>query len=49
VIERAHSPIWGNDENRYATRDDFLKIFNEDLNSLYQLSFLLMGDHQKGD
>jgi hypothetical protein len=49
VTDQAHSPICGNDENRYATRDDFLKIFSEDLNGLYQLAFLLTGDHQKGD
>jgi DNA-directed RNA polymerase specialized sigma24 family protein len=49
MTEQARSPICGNDENRYATRDDFIKIFNEDLNALYQLSFLLTGDHQKGE
>ncbi len=49
VTEQAHSPVCGNDENRYATHDDFLKILSEDLNGLYQLSFLLTGDHQKGD
>jgi len=49
MTEQARSPICGNDENRYATRDDFLKIFNQDLNALYQLSFLLTGDHQKGE
>jgi len=49
MAEQARSPICGNDENRYATRDDFLQIFNQDLNALYQLSFLLTGDHQKGE
>jgi len=49
MTEQTHKPICGNDENRYATRDDFLKIFNEDLNGLYQLSFLLTGDHQRGE
>jgi hypothetical protein len=49
MTEQAHSPIWANDEIRYATRDDFLKILNEDLNGLYLLSFLLTGDHQKGE
>jgi hypothetical protein len=39
----------GNGENRYATCRDFLKIFDEDMHGLYQLSFLLMGDHQKGE
>jgi DNA-directed RNA polymerase specialized sigma24 family protein len=49
MTEQAHKPICGNDENRYATRDDFLKIFSEDLNGLYQLSFLLTGDHPRGE
>src|ERR1700756_2125799 len=49
MTEQTHSPICANDENRYATRDDFLKIFDENLNGLYQLSFLLTGDHQKAE
>jgi hypothetical protein len=49
MIDHDQSPICGNDENRYATRDAFLKIVNEDLNGLYLLSFLLTGDHQKGE
>lgn len=36
-------------ENRYATCRDFLKIFDEDMPALYQLSFLLTGDHRKGE
>lgn len=38
-----------NHENRYATCQDFLKIFDEDMHGLYQLSFLLTGDHQRGE
>ena len=34
VTEQTRNPTGGNDENRYATRDDILKIFNEDLNGL---------------
>src|SRR5229473_264355 len=49
MTEQACGPIRRNAESRYAIRDDFLKIFNEDLNGLYQLSFLLTGDHQKGE
>ena len=49
MTEQVHSEMRGNDSNRYATRNDFLKIFNEDLNSLYLLSFLLTGDQQKGE
>ena len=44
---QAHSQISGSGEDRYATREDFCKIFDEDLNGLYQLSLLLTGDHQK--
>jgi DNA-directed RNA polymerase specialized sigma24 family protein len=49
MTEQAHTQICRNGESRYATREDFLKIFDEDLNGLYQLSFLLTGDHQKGE
>ena len=49
MTEQAPSPISGDDENRYATREDFLKIFDEDMNGLYQLSFLLTGDHRKAE
>jgi hypothetical protein len=33
-------------EEQYATREDFCRIFHEDLNGLYQLSFVLTRDHQ---
>ena len=49
MTEQAHTQIGGNGEKRYATREEFLKIFDEDMNTLYQLSFLLAGDHQKGE
>jgi len=39
----------GNSENRYATCEDFLRTFDEDLHGLYQLSFLLAGDHQMAE
>lgn len=38
-----------NEPNPYATREDFVKIFQEDMNGLYQLSFLLTGDHEKAE
>jgi DNA-directed RNA polymerase specialized sigma24 family protein len=47
--EQARTRISETDEKQYATREDFLQIFDEDLNPLYQLSFLLTGDHQKGE
>ena len=49
MSEQVHSAMRGNGENRYATCRDFLRIFDEDMHGLYQLSFLLMGDHQKGE
>src|SRR6266850_4821388 len=46
---QTHSQISGSGEDRYATREDFFKIFDEDLDGLYQLSLLLTGDHQKAE
>ena len=48
MTEQAHIHS-GNGEKRYATREEFCKIFDEDMNGLYQLSFLLTGDHQKAE
>jgi DNA-directed RNA polymerase specialized sigma24 family protein len=33
--------------NEYATREDFCRVFTENLNGLYQLSYLLTGDDEK--
>jgi len=33
--------------NEYATRENFCRVFTEDLNGLYQLSYLLTGDDEK--
>jgi hypothetical protein len=49
MAEQAHTQIVGNGENQYATREDFRTILDEDLNYLYQLSFLLTADHQKAE
>jgi DNA-directed RNA polymerase specialized sigma24 family protein len=38
-----------NAETRYASCEDFRRIFEEDLNSLYQLALLLTGDLQKAE
>jgi hypothetical protein len=48
MAEQAHTQIFGN-ENQYATPEDFRKILHEDLNRLYQLSFLLTADHLKAE
>jgi DNA-directed RNA polymerase specialized sigma24 family protein len=45
----ARIQISASSENLYATSEDFYKIFDEDLNRLYQLSFLLTGDRQKAE
>ena len=36
-------------ETCYATCQDFLRIFDDDMQSLYQLSYLLTGDHKKAE
>jgi len=46
---QARTRISESAENQYATDEDFLRIFDEDLSPLYQLSFFLTGDHQKGE
>jgi len=33
----------------YAAPDDFFRVFSEDINAFYQLSFLLTGDHIKAE
>ena len=35
--------------SRYTTSDDFCRVFSEELYGLYQLSFLLTGDHEKAE
>jgi hypothetical protein len=49
MTEQANTQIRGNGEKRYATCREFLQIFDEDMNALYQLSFLLTGDHQTAE
>jgi hypothetical protein len=49
MAEQAHTQIFGDGKNQYATREDFRSILDEDLNCLYQLSFLLTADHQKAE
>src|SRR5580698_5158326 len=33
----------------YASSDDFRRVFDEDMDSLYVLSFLLTADHEKAE
>jgi len=49
MIGRAHVPVRGPKADRYASREDFRRIFDEDSIGLYQLSFLLTGNPQKAE
>ena len=49
MIEQSTVQCADRAKHQYATCEDFLKIFNEDLHGLYQLAFLLTGDHRKGE
>ena len=46
---QAQNRTSGNGSNRYATCEELLTIFDEDLHGLYQLSFLLAGNHEKAE
>jgi len=46
MSKQSHSE---NAEIRYASCEDFRRIFEEDLHGLYQLAFLLTGDDQKAE
>jgi DNA-directed RNA polymerase specialized sigma24 family protein len=47
--KQARIQISASSGNLYATSEDFYKILDEDLNRLYQLSFLLTGDRRKAE
>jgi DNA-directed RNA polymerase specialized sigma24 family protein len=49
MTERAYIQDRKDETDRYASREDFRRIFNEDLDALYQLSFLLTRDPQKAE
>jgi hypothetical protein len=49
MTERAYIRDRRGETDRYASREDFCEIFIEDLDGLYQLSFLLTRDHQKAE
>jgi len=49
MTERANIQDRKNGTDQYASREDFRRIFNEDLDALYQLSFLLTRDPQKAE
>jgi hypothetical protein len=49
MSEQARHQDRKNEPNTFATREDFIRLFHEDMNGLYQLSFLLTGDHEKAE
>jgi DNA-directed RNA polymerase specialized sigma24 family protein len=49
MAKQGRTQIFASSENLYATREDFRKILDEDLDRLYQLSFLLTGDRQSAE
>jgi hypothetical protein len=49
MTEQANRRVHRSRGDRYATREDWCKCFDENLTGLYQLSFLLTGDHQKAE
>jgi len=49
MTERAYIQDRKDETDRYASREDFRRIFAEDLDGLYQLSFLLTLDPKKAE
>jgi len=49
MTQQARNQVRRNEPNPFATREEFIKLFHEDMNGLYQLSFLLTGDHEKAE
>jgi hypothetical protein len=45
----ADNQVRTGEPNPYATREDFIKVLHQEMNGLYQLSFLLTGDHEKAE
>lgn len=49
MAEQGYVALGRNGENLYATCQDFLRIFDDDMHGLYQLSHLLTADHEKAE
>jgi DNA-directed RNA polymerase specialized sigma24 family protein len=49
MTERAYIQDRNDETDQYASREDFCRIFTEDLDGLYQLSILLARDPQKAE
>ena len=48
-MRQARNRVRSSEPNPYATREDFINVFSENKTGLYQLSFLLTGDHEKAE
>lgn len=46
--EQAGNQVRRTERDLYATREDFVKVFDEDMNGLYQLSFSAYRRSRKG-
>lgn len=46
---RVRNQVPRSEPSPYATREDFVRVFHENRNGLYQLSFLLTGDYEKAE
>ena len=46
---KTHIPVREKEASPYANSEDFGRIFLEDMNGLYHLSFLLTGDQEKAE
>jgi hypothetical protein len=49
MSHQARNQVRRNELNLFATHEDFIKVFQEDMNGLYQLSFLLTADREKAE
>jgi hypothetical protein len=41
--------VANSEESKYDSAEDFRQVFSEDMDGPYRLSFLLIGDHEKGE
>jgi DNA-directed RNA polymerase specialized sigma24 family protein len=49
VKKQTRKPVRRNESTPYATGEDFINVFHEDMSGLYQLSLLLTGDQEKAE
>jgi len=46
---RKEKRVANSEESKHASAEDIRQIFSDDVDALYQLSFLLTGDHEKAE